>query len=110
MATWSTGEVPAAAKMQALDDRVTAVENLEAKTGYTGAQTTTSSGQITITHGLGAVPTTVLFTLDDTSNTLYIPRLLSKTSTTMIVQFRNGSTGAAGIGSQTVAVYWSVSP
>lgn len=111
MATWATGEVPTAAKMQALDDRVTAVENLETKSGYTGAITSGTGGQNTITHGLGAVPTSVSFTMDDANtNTLYTPRLLSKTSTQMIVQWRNSSTGAVAASGQPVGLYWTVYP
>lgn len=111
MATWSIGEVPPASKFQALDDRVTAVENLETKSGYTGAITVGSSGQNTITHGLGSVPTSVVFALDDANtNVLYAVRLLSKTSTQFVTQTRNTSTGAAATAGQPLAFYWTVCP
>lgn len=107
MATWTTGETPAATKFQALDDRVTAVENFDAgmkRGSYSGNAGT--SGQVTIPHGLGATPVAAFAIMNDSANTVYVARIVSFDSTNVIVAIRNSSTGAQVAAGQPAPFYW----
>jgi len=109
MATWTTGETPAAAKFQALDDRVTALENYNAGiVRGSGSYTTNASGQITIPHSLGTTPSQAFVDGTDTGHLTYMFKVITKTSTNLTVQCTVSNTGAAASATQTTTVDWVV--
>jgi hypothetical protein len=107
MATWVTGETPAAAKFQALDDRVTAVENFDAgiKRGFYSGNAGTN-GQVTVAHGLGATPVAAFAIMNDSANSVYVARIVSFDSTNIVVAIRNSSSGAQVAAGQSAPFYW----
>jgi hypothetical protein len=107
MATYTPGQTLTAAIMQTLDDRVTVLEATDAGTAHgTSTTTTDANGRVTITHGLGAAPTTVLVTVGDGSITLYQAKVFSKGATTFVIQARKTSDGTVPGGGQQFPFDW----
>jgi hypothetical protein len=102
MATWVNGEVPPAAKLQALDDRVTDLEGVyDVVAGSFGPTPFTTNGRFTFTNPLGRTPRSVhiqtICSTGTTGNAYHITVLTANAASIVLYATTNSGAQASGL-------------